>query len=53
MDDKRQVSFRLEPNIIRQLKFLAVEEDKTLTDLIYEALQDLLRKYGKKADGQS
>ena len=51
MDNKKQVSFRLEPNIIKQLKFLAVEEDKTLTKLLYEALQDLLKKYGKKMDG--
>ncbi len=50
MDDKKQVSFRLEPKIIKQLKFLAVEQDKTLTDLLYEALRNLLKKYGKKMD---
>ena len=47
MDSKKQVSFRLEANIIKQLKFLAVEEDRTLTELLYEALQDLLKKYSK------
>ena len=31
--EKKQVSFRLEQNIIKSLKFLAVEQDKTLTEL--------------------
>jgi hypothetical protein len=51
MDNKKQVSFRIESNIIKQIKFLAVEQDKPLTVLFYEALQDLMNKYGKKIDG--
>jgi predicted DNA-binding protein len=43
--EKKQVSFRLTPGIIKKLKFLAVEQDKTLTDLFLEAIQDLLKKY--------
>ena len=46
--DKKHVTFRIDPAIIKKLKFLAVEEDKTLTDLFLEAIQDLLNKYKKK-----
>ena len=45
--DKKQVSFRIDPQIVKKLKFLAVEHDKSLTDLFLEALQDLLKKYKK------
>ena len=47
--DKKQVSFRINPAIIKRLKFLAVENDKSLTDLFLEAIQDLLKKYEKKS----
>ncbi len=46
--DKKQVTFRIEPKIVKHLKFLAVEQDRSLTDLFLEAIQDLLKKYGKK-----
>jgi len=46
--DKKQVTFRIEPETIKRLKFLAVEHDKTLTDLFFEAIQDLLEKYKMK-----
>ena len=46
--EKKQVSFRLDPGIIKKLKFIAVEHEKTLTDLFLEAIQDLLKKYNKK-----
>jgi len=47
--EKKQVTFRIEPAIIKRVKFLAVEKDRTLTDLFLEAIQDLLKKYEKKA----
>jgi predicted transcriptional regulator len=47
--EKKQVTFRIEPAIIKKLKFLAVEKDRSLTDLFLEAVQDLLKKYEKKA----
>jgi len=47
--EKKQVSFRIDPTIIKKLKFLAVENDRSLTDLFLEAIQDLLKKYGKKS----
>lgn len=46
--EKKQVTFRIEPAIIKKLKFLAVEKDRSLTDLFLEAIQDLLNKYEKK-----
>jgi predicted transcriptional regulator len=46
--EKKQVTFRIDQPIIKRLKFLAVEHDRTLTDLLIEALQDLFKKYEKK-----
>ena len=47
--DTKQVSFRIDPKIIKRLKFLALKQDKTLTDMFLEAIQDLLKKYYTKA----
>jgi len=46
--EKKHVTFRVEAQLVKKLKFLAVEHDKTLTDLFLEALQDLLKKYKKR-----
>jgi hypothetical protein len=46
--DKKQVSFRLDPQLLKKLKFAAVEHDKNQTDLLTEAIQDLLIKLEKK-----
>jgi predicted transcriptional regulator len=46
--DKKPVTFRIEPPIVKKLKFLAVELDRTVTDLLLEAIRDLLKKYEKK-----
>ena len=43
--DKKQVSFRLDRVTIKKLKFLAVEQERSLTDLYVEAIYDLLTKY--------
>ena len=45
--EKKQVTFRINPAIIKEIKFLAVEQDSSLTDLFLEAIQDLLKKYKK------
>ena len=47
--ENKQTSFRLSPEILKKLKFIAVEHDKTLKDLYLEALEDLIKKYGKKS----
>ena len=46
--DKKPVTFRIEPPILKKLKFLALELDRTVTDLLLEAIKDLMRKYEKK-----
>lgn len=46
--EKKQVSFRIDPAFIKRLKFVAVERDKSLTDLFMEAIEDLLKKYEKE-----
>ena len=46
--DKKQVSFRIEPDIIKRLKYVALDQDRSLTDVILEAIQDILKKYEKK-----
>jgi len=42
---KKHVTFRIDPAILKQLKFLAVEQDRSLTDLYLEAIRDFLEKY--------
>ena len=46
--DKKQVSFRIEPSLIKRLKYIALEQDRSLTDIFLEAIQDILKKYEKK-----
>ncbi len=46
--DKKQVTFRIDPVIVKKLKFLAVDQERSLTDIFLEAIQDLLKKYEKK-----
>jgi NRPS condensation-like uncharacterized protein len=45
---RKQVAFRIDQDIVKKLKFIAVEQDKTLTDLILEAIKLLLKKYEKQ-----
>jgi len=37
--------------LIKRLKILAAEQDMRANDLLEEAIQDLLKKYEKKANG--
>jgi len=47
--DKKQVSFRIEPSIIKRLKYIALEQDRSLTDIFIEAIKDFLKKHEKKS----
>lgn len=40
------------PEAVRELKRLGVDQDRTAQDLMREALDDLLIKYGKHAFGK-
>ena len=46
---RKQVAFRIDQDIVKRLKFIALEQDKTLTDLILEAIQYILKKYENKS----
>lgn len=46
--EKKKVTFNLDTQLVKKLKFLAVEQDKSLTDLFFEAIQLLFKKYEKK-----
>lgn len=46
---KRVISAYIVPEAARQLKLLATENDRTVQDLIEEAINDVFRKYGKSA----
>ena len=49
---KKTVIFYDEPEAVRELKRLGVDKDRTIQDLMHEAVDDLLVKYGKHAFGQ-
>jgi hypothetical protein len=50
MKKKKRVPYNnmFNAELIKGLKILAAEQDKRQNDLFEEAIQDLLKKYGKK-----
>ena len=44
---EKKATFRIDESILKQLKYLAVDQDRSLTDLYLEAIKDLLKKYEK------
>jgi predicted transcriptional regulator len=48
MGNKKVFSTRVDEDRIKDLKHLAVDTDKSLGNLLEEAIQDLLKKYDKK-----
>lgn len=47
MSKKKTFSTRIDDERLKELKHLAVDLDKSLGDLLEEAIGDLLRKYKK------
>jgi hypothetical protein len=45
--DRKTYNTTLRIDLIRELKILSAEKDKRQNDLLEEAIQDLLQKYGK------
>lgn len=43
----RQMVARVDPRLHRQIMVLAAEQGTTLQALVIEAMEDLLKKYGK------
>ena len=48
MAKKKTFSTRIDEGILKELKHLAVDTDKSLGKLLEEAIKDLVRKYSKK-----
>lgn len=49
-DIKREsYSVRLDPDLIRELKHVAVDEKKPVSTLVEEGIRDVLKKYTKKS----
>jgi predicted transcriptional regulator len=46
MADRRTFSVRIDPDIWKAARRLAVDNDTTLSDLVEEAIQDFLKKSG-------
>jgi len=45
---KKQTGIRLTSDTIRELKYLAADTDRNLSDLVEEAVKDLCLKYKAK-----
>ena len=48
MGERKVFSTRLDQDLIKELKHLAVDEGRALNDLLEEAIQDFLKKYEKE-----
>jgi predicted transcriptional regulator len=48
MKTRKTFSTRIDTECLKDLKHLAVDEDKSLGELLEEAIKDLIRKYEKK-----
>jgi len=49
MGERKVFSTRLDQDLIKELKHLAVDEGRALNDLLEEAIEALLKKYKSKA----
>ena len=47
LKSKRLFTVRLEDHVVRDLKLLSVDLDKPISDLLAEAVSDLVRKHGR------
>ena len=47
MNNRKMYNTTLDADLIRQIKILAAQLEKRQNDLLEEAIQDLLKKYGK------
>ncbi len=54
MADRKTYSVRVQPDIMKSLKMVAVEREVTVSELLEEAVRDLLKKErsGVKARGK-
>lgn len=45
---KKQAGVRLEPDLIKKLKHIAIDMERSFNSLVEEAVEDLLKKYRPK-----
>lgn len=46
--EKKKVTYYIWPEMIRELKILAAKTDRDLSDLVSEAIEDILTKHNEK-----
>jgi len=46
--DRKAYGLRLEQALMKELKYLGVDQDRNMNDLVEEAIRDLVKKYKKK-----
>ena len=49
---RKQYGLRLDPQLMREIEHLSVDEQKWVNELTEEALRDLLKKYKDKPKGK-
>jgi len=49
MTDKKMFATRIDTDILKALKHLSVDAELSISNLIEEAIKELLKKYEKKA----
>jgi len=45
--EKKTLTFRLDKDTIRRLKYVALDQEKNLTELLYEGIHYIIKKYEK------
>lgn len=53
MSEKKTYSVRLKPELMKEIRLLAVNKERPLTDIMEEAMTDLLRKYGAEEKAEN
>ncbi|HOD34494.1 MAG TPA: hypothetical protein PLR20_01135 [Syntrophales bacterium] len=49
--EKKTLTFRLDKDTIRRLKYVALDQEKNLTALLYEGIHYIIEKYEKPRTG--
>lgn len=48
---KKPISTTIEHNLLKSVKKLAIDLERSLNDVLEEAIDDILKKYEKKGSG--
>lgn len=46
--EKKLTGVRLDPELLKRIKHLAIDREKSLNSIVEEAIEDLLKKYQSK-----